>query len=333
MTPIPTTTPRIATIAVCLLLVVGSVPVGATQTDAETADEFLTALRQYEDSEALSTYSEFEVMRGQAVTAVQTGEFTDADRERMTAVVAVLENFTAAYRTAQNNSTGQGLRLADATAQAIDRLEAAGGDNYATLARLGLERFYRQRGETLYERARGATNTSAQLDYLESAAAAFKAAGASGRYSAVSAEASRVRAIFESDRERMNSALSAAGSFVDACGEACASPVAAITTLGPGVFGTYVDARSAAAQAAVAARLAEKHGLERASERANTLASSTSDALFALSLAATVLALAYAVLVGLVAAAFGWRVATWAEDVDGSKVGQIVPRAPVEVSQ
>ena len=34
---------------------------------------------------------------------------------------------------------------------------------------------------------------------------------------------------------------------------------------------------------------------------------------------------------GLVAAAFGWRIATWADDVDGSKVGRIVPREPVEV--
>ena len=328
----PSTNPRIATIAVCLLLVVGSVPVGATQTDAETADEFLTALRQYEDSSALSTYSEFEVMRGQAVTDVQTGEFTEADRERMRAVVTVLEEFTGAYQAAQNGSTDESIARADATAQAIDALEAADGDNYATLARLGLERFYRQRGETLYERSREATNTATELRNLEGAAAAFQAAGASGRYSAVSAEASRVRAIFESDRERMESSLSAAGSFVDDCGDACGSPVAAITTLGPGVFGTYVDARSATAQADTGARLAEKHGLESASERANTLATSTSDALFALSLAATILALAYAVLIGLIAAALGWRIATWAEDVDGSKIGQIVPREPVEVS-
>lgn len=324
-------TPPIATLAVCLLLVVGTVPVGATQTDAETADEFLTELRQYEDSPALSTYSELEVMRGQAVTNVQTGEFTEADREQMAAVVTVLEEFTAAYGAARNDSTDESLERADATSQAIERLEEAGGDSYATLARLGLERFYQQRGEVLYERSREATNTSAELDDLESAAAAFEAAGASQRYSAVSAEASRVRAIYESDRERMDSALSAAGAFVDDCGDACGSPVAAITTLGPGVFGTYIDARSATADADVAAQLAEKHGLEAESERANTLATATSDALFSLSLAATILSLAYALLVGLVAAAFGWRIATWADDVDGSKVGRIVPRDPVEV--
>ncbi|QZP39462.1 hypothetical protein [Halobaculum magnesiiphilum] len=325
-------TPPIATLAVCLLLVVGTVPVGAAQTDAETADEFLAELRQYEDSPALSTYSEFEVMRGQAVTDVQTGEFTEADRERMAAVVAVLDEFTAAYGAAQNESSSESLDRADATAEAIDQLEAAGGDNYATLARLGLERFYRQRGEALYERSREATDTSAELVALESAAAAFEAAGASDRYSTVSAEASRVRAIYESDRERMESAMSAAGTFVDDCGDACGSPVAAITALGPGVFGTYTDARSANSDAAVAVQLAEKHGLDAESERANTLATATSDALFSLSVAATILALVYALLVGLVAAAFGWRIATWAEDVDGSKVGRIVPRDPVEVS-
>ncbi|MFC6784427.1 hypothetical protein ACFQFH_02595 [Halobaculum halobium] len=324
-------TPPIATIAVCLLLVVGTVPVGATQTDAETADEFLAELRQYEDSPALSTYSEFEVMRGQAVTDVQTGEFTEADRERMAAVVTVLEEFSAAYRAAQNDSTDESLERADATAQAIDQLEAADGDNYATLARLGLERFYRQRGEVLYERSREATDTSDELEDLESAASAFEAAGASSRYSAVSAEASRIRAIYESDRERMESSITAAGAFVDDCGDACGSPVAAMTTLGPGVFGTYTDARSATADAGVAVQLAEKHGLDAESERANTLETATSDALFSLSVAATILSLVYALIVGLVAAAFGWRIATWAEDVDGSKVGQIVPRDPVEV--
>jgi len=324
-------TPPIATLAVCLLLVVGTVPVGATQTDAETADEFLTELRKYEDSPALSTYSELGVMRGQAVTDVQTGEFTEADRERMAAVVTVLEEFTAAYGAAQNDSTDESLERADATSQAIERLDSAGGDGYATLARLGLERFYQQRGEVLYERSREATNTSAELDDLEDAAAAFEAAGASQRYSSVSAEASRVRAIYESDRERMDSALSAADAFVDDCGDGCSSPVAAITTLGPGVFGTYTDARSATADADVATQLAEKHGLEAESERANTLATATSDALFSLSVAATILSLAYALVVGLVAAAFGWRIATWADDVDGSKVGRIVPREPVEV--
>jgi len=321
----------IATIAVCLLLVVGAVPVGATQTDAETADEFLVELRQYEDSPALSTYSGFEVMRGQAVTDVQTGEFTEADRRRMVAVVAVLEEFTAAYSAAQNDSSDESLRRADATAEAIESLEAADGDSYATLAQLALERFYQQRGEALYQRSRGATDTTTEVAALESAAAAFEAAGASDRYSEVSAEASRVQAVYESDRERMDSSMTAAQTFVDECDEACESPVAALTSLGPDLFGTYTDARSATANANVAARLAEKHGLEAESEHANTLATATSDALFSLSVAAAVLSLAAALLVGLVAAAFGWRVATWAEDVDGSKVGRIVPREAVEV--
>lgn len=304
----------------------------ATAAEPDNADEVLAALQEYEGVPALSAYSELEVMRGQAVTAVQSGEFTDDDLERMRALLTVLDRFQAAYSAAENGSTDRSFTMANRTSEATERLEAAGGESYATLARLSLERFYRQQGERLYERSRATTNTSVQLRYLDLSATAFQAAGASGRYSTASARESRIRATYEAERARMQESLAGATAFVDSCGDACASPVAAATTLGPGVFGTYVDARTAARDATLAARLAEKHGLTTTSQRASSLSASTADALLALSIAAAAIALLYALVVALPAAALAWRLATWAEDIDGSNVGRIVPQASVEVT-
>lgn len=324
----------VATTAACLLVVLaGVVPTATAAADQpRTAEEFLGALRGYEEAPALTNYSELEVMRSQAVTAVQSGAFTDADRSRMRALLAVLDEFTAAYRAASNGSRVESLGRANRTAAAVDRLEAAGGEDYAALARLGVERFYRQQGEALYERSRTATNTSAELRSLEAAATAFGASGATDRYSAVSAEASRLRATYESDRRRMREALAAANAFADDCGPACDSPVAAVAGLGPDVFSRYADARAANARSRTAVRLAEKHGNAAAIRRASTAAEATSTALLALSVAGGLLAGAYALLVGLVAGAVAWRIASWADDVDGAKVGRIVPRDTVEVA-
>lgn len=304
----------------------------ATAAEPENADEVLAALREYEGASSLSAYSGLEVMRSQAVTAVQSGGFTDEDLERMRAVLAVLDRFQAAYSAAENGSTDRSFKMANRTSEAIERLEASGGESYATLARLSLERFYRQQGERLYERSRSTANTSAQLHYLSLSATAFEAAGVGERYSTVSARESRIRATYEAERARMQESLAGATAFVEDCGDACSSPVAAATTLGPGVFGTYVDARTAARDATVATRLAEKHGLTTTRQQASSLSASTADALLTLSIAAAALALVYALLVALPAAVLAWRLATWAEDVDGSNVGRIVPQASVEVA-
>lgn len=331
---------------VITILVLGTVPWGvvadttgpttaataANATEPENADEVLAALREYESDSALSAYTELEVMRGQAVTAVQSGEFTDEDLEQMQALLTVLDRFQAAYSAAENGSTDRTFTMANRTSEAIARLEAAGGESYATLARLSLERFYRHQGEQLYERSRTTTNTSAQLRYLDLSAMAFQAAGASGRYSTVSARESRISATYEAEQARIQETLAGASAFVDGCGDTCGSPVAAVTTLGPGVFGTYVDARTAAREATVAERLAEKHGLTTASQQASSLSASTGDALLALSIAAAALALLYALVISLVAGAVAWQLATWAEDVDRSTVGRIVPQARVEVA-
>ncbi|WP_435129042.1 hypothetical protein [Halobaculum sp. D14] len=326
-----------ALLAVCLCatVVAGSVPATATASAADgslTADEALQQLQGFEDEPAFQTYSEFEVLRSQAVTAVQVGTFTDADRKRMQAVLTVLTRFVDAYDEAQNGSRVDSLALANETAAAIDALRAAGGTQYATLARLGLERFYRVQGDALYERARTAENTSTQLRYLDAAAQAFKAGGAASRYSQVSAEESRVRATFRADRQRMLRAMNQSAAFLNRCGESCTSPTGAVASLGVGVFGQYQNARAAAADARTAVRLAEKHGLQEAAARASSLSESIAAARLALALAGSLLGFVYAGLLGTVAMLVAIRVATWAQDVDGSQVGRVVPREPVEVA-
>ncbi|GAB7012721.1 hypothetical protein [Halolamina salina] len=329
------TLPRLIVTALLLgsVFAASGTPVAASTADPETADEYLAALQEYEEAPALETYSEFEVMRSQAITAVQVGEFTATDRERMAAILATLETFTDAYAAAQNGSVAESVTIANRTAEAIDRVEAADGGQYATLARLGLERFYRQQGDTLYERGRSAENTSAKIRYFEAAATALERGGATTQFSRVSAELSQTEATFEADKAELETAVSLASSFRADCGESCASPVAAMTGLGPAVFGHYRQAREANAASDTASQIVDRHSISQDADRVAQLSEWTNQAMLSLVIASTLLLFGYALLIVLLVAPVAARIATWSEDLERAQVGRIVPADSVEVGE
>ena len=315
------------------VLAASGTPVAASTADPETADEYLAALQEYEEAPALETYSEFEVMRSQAITAVQVGEFTATDRERMAAILATLETFSEAYAAAQNGSVAESVTLANRTGEAISRVEAADGGQYATLAQLGLERFYRQQGDALYEQGRAAENTSAKIEYFEAAAVALERGGATTQFSRVSAELTQTRATFEADQAELETAVSLASSFRSDCGDSCASPAAAMTGLGPGVFGQYRQAREANAASDTASQIVERHSISEEAGQVAGLSDWTDQAMLSLVVASTVLLFGYALLIVLVVAPIAARIATWSEDLEYAQVGRIVPSASVEVDE
>jgi hypothetical protein len=331
-------TTTVSTHVVCVLLLVGSVLVAmsagaaATASQPDTSEEYLDALREYEGSEALATYSEMELMRSQAVTDVQTGEFADADAAQMDEILRTLAAFEQAYQTANEGAPIDSLTGANETRQAIQQLDTVGGSEYATLAQLGLQRFYRVQGETLYEQAQAAENTRVQLRYLDAAMTALRVGGASDRYSVVSAEASRLEATFEEDQARMNESFSVAATFLEECNNACSNPLTAMTTYSTGVYDQYRDARTAAGRAGTAQQLAIRHGLTDQVEQATQTSAAVNQSLLGLTLASTLLSLLWALVIAAPAAVVGWRLGQWELDRKDAGVGRIIPNDSVEVS-
>jgi len=127
---------------VVMALVIGSSIAAVSPATAQTpedANDFLSEFRELQGSPAFEEYNEFEVVRSQAVVAVQAGEFDDTERRQMRLVLQALRSFNTAYRLSQNGSVVESVRRANETGQALNQLSAGGGEKYSALAGLALE--------------------------------------------------------------------------------------------------------------------------------------------------------------------------------------------------
>ncbi|UPW02280.1 hypothetical protein M0R88_09360 [Halorussus gelatinilyticus] len=304
-------------------------PAAATQTQTEesspeTADEFLDAFRGLEGHPAFQEYSEFEVVRAQAVSTVQVGTFTDAKAERMRLVYEVLVTFDEAYNLSQSGSRIESLERANRTEALVADLRAAGGSQYAALTTLALDRFYQNQGEALHQAALATNDTRSRLDLMKSAATAYKRGGAVQQYSNLVVQRERLQATYQTDVETLNESVAAAGEFLDSCRESCDSAVGALTTHTLSVFDRYASARAASDRLVTAADVTAEHGLSDRAERISEMRERTQSAVASLALASAMLALGFAAAVALVAGLFAHRLTAWARDVDDAQIGDIV---------
>ncbi|MGQ4555510.1 hypothetical protein [Halobellus sp. GM3] len=303
------------------------------QVDVEgpqTSDEFLAAFRELSGQGSLETYSEFEVIRTQAVVSVQAGDFEDADRQRMRAVLRTLVRFDEAYQAAEEGDLSGSLQSAETTRESLSELESAGGTQYSSLAGVALDRFFRSLGDRFEERSREDISTPARIDALERAGEAYRAGGSSDRFAEVSVRAEQLASAYERDREEMNESIAAAQAFLGQCGDTCAGAVSAVTTHSTGVFGLYSDARAASAAGSEAVRIAETHNLER-TEELQSLADESSSTLLSLAIGSALLLLAYAALLAVPTMLIAGRISLWAKDRRAASVGSILTPMPTEV--
>ena len=299
----------------------------------ETADGYLAAFRSLSGEPALSTYGEMEVLRSRAVAAVQVGEFTDERRQRMRQVLATLERFTAAYDAAENGSRAESLTLANETAVAVGELRAAGGTDYAALAQLALDRFYRDRGDEFREQARSADQTPTQLRLFRAAVQAYERGGATDRFSTASANRERLAAEYETDEALLNQSLATATTFRTACDSRCGDPQTALQAFGLGVFDRYTEARVAVTGARRAGALADEHGLTSRLETANEQTEWGTTALQSLTIASLGLIGGYTLAFALFGALVMARLSQWGADAKDATLGDILPREPLEVER
>jgi len=299
--------------------------------EPQSSDDFLAAFRRLSGQESLSAYSEFEVIRTQAVVAVQSGSFEDDDRARMRAVLRALVRFDAAYAAAQNGSLESSFASATATREAVSGIESSGGTVYSSLATVALDRFFRSLGERFEERSRvEGASTPERITALKRAGDAYRLGGSSDRFAQVSVEAEQLASTWERDSQEMNESMATAQRFLDRCG-ACGSPVAAVRTYTVGVFGLYASARAATAESSEAVRIAEANNLgDRTAELAG-VAEDTSGTLLSLAIGSALLLFAYALVLAIPTMFVAGRISAWARDRRAASVGSVLSAMPREV--
>jgi hypothetical protein len=300
--------------------------------EPQSGDDFLAAFRQLSGQESLSAYSEFEVIRTQAVVAVQSGSFDDADRERMRGVLRTLVRFDAAYAAAQNDSLEASFESATATREAVSGLDSSGGTVYSSLASVALDRFFRSLGEQYEQRSRAdGISTPEQIDALQRAGEAYRLGGSSERFAEVSVEAEQLESAWARDSQEINESMAATQGFLDRCGAACGSPVSAVSTHTLGVFGLYTDARAASSASNDAVRTAEANNLGDRTTELQAVAGDASDTLLSLAIGSALLFFAYAFVLAIPTMFVAGRMSAWARDRRAASVGSILSAMPREV--
>lgn len=312
--------------AVLVSAVAGSA--GAQSDTPESADELLNELNDLRESEALSAFTEFDLARSQAVVELQTGDdITDDERERMQQLLLALQSFETAFELSAEDPV-ESLEHADQTATHLEALSESGGDSYAALGTVALERFYAAQADELYDRAQRADATDERLELLAAAADAYEGAGQADRYSEVQIEHDELESRYVSDMDRHDELIEEGAAYAADCGAACEGVGVYLSTFPVAEFGEYPAAMNAHESATEAERLAAEHGVEDRSEAA-PLAEATLTGMTATAVASVVTVVAYALLAIAAGWVVLWRLSRWARDVRAAARAEIV--APLEV--
>ena len=299
-------------------------PVQQQTSSPETAGEYLSAFQSLNGSEAYQNYSELEVLRSQAVLAVQVGEFTETEAQQMTLVLDILRTFRDAYRFQQNGSYQAALDAANNTSETSTELRGMeGGEQYAVLTEVALERFYGETGQSLQTLAEQQNATPRRIEALEQAAMAYQRGGSADQQAQVLIRVDRTRSAYRADVESMNESVATATEFTDNCGN-CDDIAGAIRSYRLGVFPRYSQSLVASQETREAVALATQHGLSDRSESLATLQSQIDSRQSTLALASLAIIVAYAAIIGLFAAIVSRQLLSWRRDLSAATSGDSV---------
>ncbi|WP_280536570.1 hypothetical protein [Halopenitus sp. POP-27] len=311
------------------LLALSSLAVTGASADHGSAGEYLTQLNDLRNAEALTEYTELDLARSQAVVELQTAaEFDSSMDTRMHHLLNAILAFQEAYADAEENPIESVDHATEAQSH-LNQLSDAGGEEYAGLGTVALERFYATQGETLYEQAQAAESTPRRLELLNASVRAFDGAGESERFADAQLERDQLLAEYESDMNRHDELVGDANTYLDGCGAACEGTTDYVLSGPFGAISEYTAAMSAHGDASEAAAIAEEHGLDGDTSEAAALESRAFTAMVSAGVASAILAFFYAGVFIAVAAGVIWRISVWARDLHTSALDELV--TPLEV--
>lgn len=289
-----------------------------------SASGFLTTFRKMEGTEAFRSYSEFEIIRSQAVMAVQVGEFTETEQRRMRLILRILRTFQRGYAHQQNGSYAAAIASANKTNALIEELRRTdGGERYATLADLALERFYARIGQALQSRAEAEDTTPKRIETLRRALLAYQRAGATERYSNVLVRVDSLEKSYNSDVSTINESASAAASVLNRCSN-CQDTVKAVSSYRFRVFSRYQRTLQVTRDLNRAIELANNHGLEARVEKLQAMRADLTEIRRTLMFASIIIFAGYAAVLGTVGALIGWRLTVWRRDLEAATRGDSI---------
>lgn len=311
-----------------LIAVSSFAPITGTATadehDPETPEEFLATFQTLEGTEAFERYSEFEIIRSQAVQDAQVGEFTPAKEERLTHILELLRTVDEAVEMQDTGAYEDALTLGDEAAEIIDDLRTVErGEEYALLAEIALDRFYAETAETLLAEAEETDTTPTRIDLLSQAAASYNRAGETEQFGQLSLRVDETEQRFQTDLDTINESSAELDAFLDECDD-CDSAADVIMEEGLSVFGLYSDSLGALSSGKEALSMAERHGLSDVEGALNADYEAANENSQTLAVASVTMLVGYSTVVGLVVALVTWRLMLWKRDFTDSQHGDVV---------
>lgn len=319
----------VSTLAV--LLCVGTVAtatnVGVQTTDQNTpdnAEEYIVEFQTLSGAEFLESYSEYEIIRSQAIQDAQVGEFSQEKEQRLQHVLEILTTFSRAFEARNQGSFEDALSHAGEVRETTNQLRSVErGEQYAPLSDIALDRFYEQAAQTLLTQAENNSRTPEQVDILTQAATAYSRAGATDRFAQVELRADEREQQFQVDFDQINATNAEVDQFLTDC-RACDSVSEAITTSPLKTFTQYGEALSAVSAGDEGATLADRHGLTGLESDLEAKRDTASSYRETLAVASTGLVLGYSTAVGLLVALVTWRLMLWRRDFVASQRGDVI---------
>ena len=287
----------------------------------ETQDAMLSELRALEGSPGMEAYSEFELIRSQAVLGIQAGEFTPTDRERTAGVIRVLYSFEQAHSCLETGEYRAALEAANETEQLVADLPGEQGAHFRAVADVGLLRFYEVAGGELLGLGEQQEVTPDRIETFSLAATAFRQAGAVDRFSQLSARLEEIEREFTDDMARVDDSIAAAEEFADEC-EDCDSVGAILTTHGTAVFSMYRAGLDAREEVETADALVAQHGVEEPAVRDAETA--VDERTTSLALASAAVLAGWGAVVGLLAGIATSRIVAWKRDLETATAGDVL---------
>lgn len=322
---------RFTTALVIISLVLSTAVVPATgsptetsQNNPESPEEYLATFESLDGTAALDAYSEFEVVRSQAIQDVQIGEFTDETAQRMARILELLERFDETYQAEQDSSYENALDLANETREINKKLRTVeGGEQYALLSDIALDRFYGQVAQELLNQAEGIERTPDRVDVLSQAATAYNEAGEVDQFADVQLRVDQTQQRFETDSEQLNASTEILDEFVTSCTD-CGSVEEVIMSDTLSVFSLYGDSQAALAAGAEASELADRHGLDSVETELEGTHQTAEEYQRTLIFASAAIVMTYSAVLALVVALVTWRLMLWKRDFVASQRGDVV---------
>lgn len=300
------------------------VPSVASADTPETANEYFETFRSLQGTSAFQSYSEFETIRTFAVTRSQeVGSLNIGEQRELQGLLTLLQSFRNSYQSSQAGEFEEALTQAEEVEAAIDTLEDEGASTEASLAQLGLTRYYESVASDAQTEADSTQRTPEEVALLTVAANAYDRAGLPNQAAQFTAQVERMESEYEFATEDMESATTEGQSFLSTCTN-CEDPVNALASNPITLFSQYSQVQSVRNEVNDALEKAEIHGVVDDQEQLTQTKGQIDTAWTTLAVSTSFILLAYSIILALISTIVMTKLFSWKRDLDNVDVARVV---------